>query len=334
LKPTNSFPLLLQAFFQQWLVQQRNSSAHTVRSYRDTWRLFLRFVSKRQNRPVVQLTLQHVTAAEVLAFLQYTEEERKDSIGTRNCRLAALRSFFSFVADRDPAAAAQCAEVLRIPTKRAVQPVPYSLELHEVNAILAQPNRTSLEGQRDHGLLCFLYNTGARMQEALDVCPQAIRFDFPAHVRLLGKGRKERFCPLWPETVDLLKALLKRQPRADMQPLFANRYGEPLGASGFRFKLGQYVAAAAKQVPSLKSKKVTPHRFRHAMAVHLVASGIDVTVIRSWLGHASLDTTNHYAQANMETKRQALEAVDAAARGQKPLSWKQNADILTWLDSL
>jgi site-specific recombinase XerD len=297
MKPTNSFPLLLHAFFEQWLVQQRNCSAHTVRSYRDTWRLFLRFVSSRQNRPVAKLTLQQLTAAEVLAFLQHIEAERKDSIGTRNCRLAALHSFFSFIAAREPLAVAQCAEVLRIPTKRAVQPVLRVLELQEVNAILAQPDRKRVEGQRDHALLCFLYNTGARIQEALDVCPSAVRFDSPAQVRLLGKGRKERFCPIWPETAELLKALLKRQPRADDESIFVNRYGKPLGASGVRFKLGQYVAAAAKQVPSLLGKKVSPHRFRHAMAVHLVASGSDVTVIRSWLGHASLDTTNLYAQA-------------------------------------
>lgn len=128
-------------------------------------------------------------------------------------------------------AAAQCAEVLRIPTKRAMQPAIRGLELDEVSAILAQPNRANLEGQRDHVLLFFLYNTGARIQEALDVCPQAIHFESPMHVRLLGKGRKERLCPLWPETVELLKALLKRQPRANTEPIFTNRYGEPLGVT-------------------------------------------------------------------------------------------------------
>lgn len=334
MKPSNTFPFLLQAFFLQWLGQQRNCSANTVRSYRDTWRLFLRFIAKRKERLVAKLSLPDLTAAEVLAFLQYIEDERKDSIGTRNCRLAALRSFFGYVTDRDPSAAAQCADVLRIPTKRTIQSAIRALELDEVSAILAQPNRANLEGQRDHALLFFLYNTGARIQEALDVCPQAIHFDSPAHVRLLGKGRKEQFCPLWPETIELIKALLKRCPRAETEPIFANSYGDPLGASGFRYKLDQYVADAAKHVPSLNNKKVTPHRFRHAMAVHLIAAGIDVTVIRSWLGHASLDTTNHYAQANIETKRKALEAVDTIAKEQKPPSWKQNTDILAWLDSL
>ncbi len=149
-----------------------------------------------------------------------------------------------------------------------------------------------------------------------------------------GKGRKERLCPLWPETVLLLKALLKRQPRRDDERLFVNRYGVPLGASGVRFKLAQYVAAAAKKVPSLASKDVTPHSFRHATAVHLVAAGVDVTVIRSWLGHVSLDTTNHYAQANLETKRKALERVEPRFKPAKLPRWRRDHSIFEWLDSL
>ena len=182
-----------------------------------------------------------------------------------------------------------------------------------MTAILAQPDRSTLEGMRDHALLSFLYNSGARIQEALDLCPEAIRFEAPGCVRLLGKGRKERICPLWPETVMLLKKLLERQPRAPNQRMFVNRYGEPLSASGVRFKLAAYVKAAAETSPSLRTKHVTPHSFRHATAVHLVSAGVDVTVIRSWLGHVSLDTTNHYARANLETKRKALEQVAVPA---------------------
>lgn len=182
--------------------------------------------------------------------------------------------------------------------------------------------------------LSFLYNTGARIQEALDVCPAAIRFDTPLCVHLMGKGRKERICPLWPETVALLMALLKRQPRANDEPLFVNRYGAPLGASGVRFKLAQYVEAAKRTAPTLSSKKVSPHRFRHATAVHLVAAGVDVTVIRSWLGHASLDTTNHYAQANLETKRKALETLTPSSKATKPPRWRRDASVLDWLDAL
>jgi site-specific recombinase XerD len=153
-------------------------------------------------------------------------------------------------------------------------------------------------------------------------------------VRLYGKGRKERLSPLWPETVSLLRSLLQRQPRHDDEPIFVNRYGVPLGASGVRFKLADYVEAAAKTTPSLASKRVTPHSFRHATAVHLVAAGVDITVIRSWLGHVSLDTTNHYAQANLETKRQALERLASPSRPAKRPSWKQDPSILAWLDSL
>ena len=328
------FPQLLHAFFHDWLVQQRNVSHHTVLSYRDSWRLFLRFVAAEKKKSVAKLGLGDLNAAEVLAFLEDIEQVRKSSIGTRNCRLGALHSFFSFVADREPLASAQCAAVLRIPTKQAPKPEVRDLDEDEITAILNQPDRSKIEGQRDHVLLAVLFNTGARIQEALNLSPQALRLESPFQVRLFGKGRKERICPLWPETVELLKALLKRKPRREDERVFVNRYGNPLGASGVRFKLKEYVAAAAKQVPSLTRKRVSPHRFRHATAVSLVAAGVDVTVIRSWLGHESLDTTNVYARANVETKRRALEKVDPSVRPAKPPRWKREVALLEWLDSL
>jgi site-specific recombinase XerD len=323
MKSADPFPSLLRAFFYEWMVQQRNASVHTVRSYRDTWRLFLRFVADRRGRTVAQLGLADLTASEVSAFLNHTEQQRGDTIGTRNCRLSALRSFFGFVAGREPTEIAQCTEILHIPTKKAPIHAASYLEPEEVKAILAQPDCSTGEGQRDHVLLSFLYNTGARIQEALEVRPQVIRFDSPASVRLYGKGRKERLCPLWPETVLLLRSLLRRQPRADDEPIFVDRYGAPLNASGVRFKLAQYVEAAAKLVPSLASKRVTPHSFRHATAVHLVAAGVDITVIRSWLGHVSLDT-----------KRKALERVGLPSKPGKVPRWRRDRSILEWLDSL
>jgi site-specific recombinase XerD len=235
------FAQLLHTYFHDWLITQRGASRHTILAYRDTWRLFLRFVAARTQQPVARLALSHLTAAEVLAFLAYLEQDRQVTITTRNGRLAALRSFFTFVADREPLAIAQCAAVLRIPTKRGPRRDVCYLDVNEVTAILAQPDHARLEGQRDHALLALLYNTGARIQEALDLCPSAIRFDPPAHVRYIGKGQKERLCPLWPETADLLKALLHRQPRLAHEPLFVNRYGQPLGAAGVRYKLKRYV---------------------------------------------------------------------------------------------
>ncbi|MDE0852880.1 MAG: tyrosine-type recombinase/integrase [Nevskia sp.] len=324
----------LQAFFHEWLAEQRNCSRHTVLSYRDTWRLYLRFVAGRRRRAVSSLTLAELTADEALAFLKHVESDRRGSIGTRNCRLAAIRSFYRFVADREPLAALQCATVLRIPTKIGSRKEPDYLDSEEVAAILRQPDCSTPEGQRDHALLAFLYNTGARIQEALSVCPSHIRLATPAQVKLFGKGRKERISPLWPETAELLAALLKRQPRSHDEPLFVNRYGRPLGAAGVRFKLAAYVEAAAKEVSSLQGKRVHPHTFRHTAGVQLVASGVDVTVIRSWFGHASLDTTNHYARANIETKRRALEQVDRSTRPGSPPRWRRNPELLVWLDSL
>src|SRR5271166_980156 len=329
---SDSLAALLHAFFHEWMGKQRNLSRHTVCSYRDTWKLFLQFAAKHKRREVAKLSLTDLQACQVLAFLEHLEKDRKVSIGTRNCRLAAIHSFFAFVAHR--VALAQCAEIARIPVKKKSRPAMCYMDAEEIAAIMREPDRSSLEGQRDHALLAFLYNTGARIQEALDVCPRALRFESPAQVELLGKGRKSRICPLWPETVDVLKALLKQQPRTNDEPLFVNRYGQPLGAAGVRFKLRQYVQAAARHVPSLATKRVTPHTWRHSVGVQLLAAGVDVTVIRNWLGHARLDTTNHYARANLETKRRALEQIDPSTKPGRPPRWRRNPELLTWLDSL
>jgi len=331
---SNSLAPLLHSFFYDWMGKQKNLSRHTVHSYRDTWKLFLRFTAERKRREIAQLSLVDLQASEVLAFLDHLEKDRKVSIGTRNCRLAAVHSFFAFVAYREPLAIAQCAEIAHIPVKKRSRPAMCYMDAEEIAAVLREPNRSSMEGQRDHALLAFLYNTGARIQEALDVCPRAVRFESPAQVELLGKGRKSRICPLWPETVEVLKALLKQQPRADDEPIFVNRYGQPLGAAGVRFKLRQYVQAASRHMPSLASKRVTPHTWRHSVGVQLVAAGVDVTVIRNWLGHARLDTTNQYARANIETKRRALEQVDPSTKPGLPPRWRQTPELLTWLDSL
>lgn len=329
-----SLPQLLHSFFHDWMAGQCNASHHTIISYRDTWRLFLRFAAERQHRHVARLGLADLTEEEVVAFLNHIEKDRHGTISTRNCRLAALHSFFRFVADREPLAAKQCEDVLRVPVKRGPKRSPTYLETEEVAAVLAEPDRRSLLGQRDYTLMVFLYNTGARISEALAVCPKAIRLEKPAQVRLLGKGRKERICPLWPETAALLEGMLKRQPRLPDEPIFLNRYGVPLGASGARFRLQQYVQAAAKRTPRIAEKHISPHTWRHTAAVHLVAAKVDPSIIRSWLGHVSLETTNRYAQANLETKRKAIEKVDGTIRHTKPPRWQRDQDLLAWLDSL
>lgn len=333
MKRTSEFSVIIHAFFTDWLGRQRELSTHTVRSYRDTWRLFLRFLEEHRSMPIERLILSDITADHVFAFLEHHERTHRTSTGTRNCRLAGLRALFDFAARRDPAAIAQATQMRQIPRRREIQrPICY-LEQQEVDAILAQPDRSTPEGQRDHALMVFLYNTGARIQEALDLCPQAVRFDSPCSVRLFGKGRKERVCPLWPETSALLQALLRRRPRAVDQPMFVNRYGEPLGASGVRLKLAQYVTEAATNVPSIARKRISPHTFRHSTAVALVAEGVGTPVIRALLGHAQLETTAHYAQANLQTKRDALARLPLPGTTGRS-RWKRDASVLAWLDSL
>jgi site-specific recombinase XerD len=264
---TNSLPHLLHSFFHDWMAAQRNASRHTIISYRDCWRLFLRFVAERRRRNVVRLHLEDLTAEEVLAFLEHIEKDRGGMIATRNCRLAALHSFFRFVADREPLAAKQCEDVLRIPVKRGPKRSPHYLELEEVAAVLAQPDRRSVLGERDYTLLVLLYNTGARISEALALCPSEIRLDTLPQIHVMGKGRKERICPLWPETGNLLNALLKRQPRLPNEPIFVNRYGKPLGASGARFRL-KTIRERRRKATSANRRKtrftphVAPHRSR------------------------------------------------------------------------
>ena len=201
MKPRLRSPCLLHAFFHDWMGQQRNLSRHTVCSYRDTWRLFLRFVADANGTRSSSVSLGDLQAGEVLAFLATWSEDRKVSIGTRNCRLAAFRASLRSSPIASRLAIGQCAEIAGIPVKKDAEPAMCYMDAEEITAILREPDRSSLEGQRDHALLAFLYNTGARIQEALDVCPQAIRFDSPARSSFVGKGRKEPICPLWPETV-------------------------------------------------------------------------------------------------------------------------------------
>ncbi|MFW7342384.1 tyrosine-type recombinase/integrase [Pollutimonas sp. H1-120] len=290
----------LHAFFDEWLAEQRNCSQHTIKSYRDSWRLFLRFVAARHHRSTSALTLEELTADEVLAFLKHIEAERQTSIGTRNCRLAAIRSFYRFVADREPLSAWQCAAVLRIPTKKGRSAEPEYLDIEEVTAILGQPDRSTKEGQRDHALLAFLYNTGARIQEAVSLCPRDIRLTTPAQVKLHGKGRKDRICPLWPETADLLASLLLRQPRADDAPVFVNRYGQPLGAAG-----------EGRDTEADVLLQASTHWLRHTFGTRLVLEGKDLRLVAQAMRHKNIRRTMLYTNLDFLDVARASERGDA-----------------------
>ena len=303
--PADLLLKLTETFFQQYLRRTRGASAHTVRAYRDTLKLFFLFLAERQRCRIADLGLDALQAEAVLAFLDHLESERGNSAMTRNIRLAALHSFVQHLLRSDVTRAGQYGRILAIPAKRAPRRVMSYLEPEEARQVIAAVDPKSSQGERDRALLLFLYNTGARVSEALAVRPQDLRLDRPRQVRLWGKGRKERICPLWPETAHALQPLLGR---AAEELLFKNAQGGPLTRDGVAYVLAQHVEKAAETLPQLKTKRVTPHVLRHSCAVALLQAGVDVSVIRDYLGHTSVATTSRYITTNLQTKRKVLEA--------------------------
>ena len=328
-------PRLLQDFFRKHLVDQRNLSPHTVGAYRDTLVLLLRFVAARIPCHVAALDLMALDQPTILAFLEDLEVTRGNGIRTRNARLAAIHSFFRYVAAEEPAAADLCRTVLGIPFKRAPQPVLTCLTREEITHLLAAPDTTCPRGRRDAALLWFLYNTGARAQEVVDVRQPALRLSSPAQVRLQGKGRKERLCPLWDETVQRLRDMLRDRHETEErdESLFLNAAGRPLTRFGLRYIIRQCVTKKATDCPQLATKPISPHTFRHTTALHLLQSGVDLNVVRCWLGHASIETTHGYVEIDIEMKRAALAATTPPEEATRQPRWRQ-PDILTWLETL
>jgi len=329
---------LIRDFFERHLVSQRGLSEHTVLAYRDSWKLFLQFACKRHRKTCAQLTLEHLTADTVRRFLDYLERDRHNAVSTRNNRLAAIHSFFGFLADMDPRFLAQCETILAVRFKRHAQPVLEYLERQEVAKIFSQINcRTSL-GQRDDALLRLLYNTGMRAQELVNLDVNHLRFNRPSHVRIQGKGRKERTCPLWKETVQAIKIYLESRSVSfdETVPLFVNTYGSRLSRFGLRYIVANRVAEAAKVCPSLFKRKITPHTWRHTTAMHLLQSNVDLSMIRSWLGHASIETTNGYVEIDLEMKRKTLQSCEKLLprKGKRRPSWQSDQDVLSWLSKL
>jgi site-specific recombinase XerD len=280
----DSLLVLIQSFFQQYLRGTRGVSDHTIRAYRDTLRLFFRFLDSRRTRSVADVTLNDITADAVLAFLQHVEAQRGNAVVTRNCRLVAIRSFVRHLLRHDLTRAEQYGRILDIGSKRAPQRAVTYLEPEEARIVIAVEGQ-SRHSERDRALLLLLYNTGARVSEAVAICPRSLRLDRLPQVRVLGKGRKERYCPLWPETA----AALRRLVRADApdEPIFRNARGASLTRDGVAYILRKYVRRAAEKRPELRGRRITPHVLRHSCAVALLQAGVDVSVIRDYLGHAS-----------------------------------------------
>ena len=333
----NTLARALRGFFAEHLPGVRGVSPHTTKSYRDALALLLRFLADRQGRSVVELDLEDLTPDNVLAFLQHLEEARGNCVATRNIRLAAIHAFARYVATLDPESMETCQRLLAVPFKRSrLRAVEY-LEAREVQAMLEATDRRTTHGRRDHTLLLTLFNTGARVQELLDIRPQDLQLEGPRLVRLYGKGRKERFCPLWPQTAEVLKALIEEtglEPLSS-QRLFRNRRGQPLTRFGVRYLVRKYAKLAQSAVPSLARKRVHPHTLRHSTAVHLLQAGVDLVSISHWLGHASVETTNRYAVVDLETKRAAIDRAGPVGDGNpNPAAWRSDTSILEWLEAL
>lgn len=327
----------LRGFFADHLPRVRGSSPHTVLSYRDSLVLFLRFVADRRTRPVIQLDLEDLGPSQVLDFLQHLESDRHNLVATRNVRLAAIHAFFRYCATEEPARVEQCQRVLAVPFKRSgSRPIAY-FDYAEIEAILASTNRTTADGRRDYALLATMFNTGARVQEIVALCVRDLQLDALPHVRLYGKGRKERVCPLWRQTADILRAWLGERG-LDVpldQPVFRNHRGGRLTRFGVRYLLKKYCARATVGTPTLGTKRLHPHSMRHSTAVHLLRAGVDITTISHWLGHASVTTTNRYATVDLDMKRKAIEQARPTDFGASGLaSWRTDASVLEWLEGL
>ncbi len=332
----NTLASTLRAFFGDYLPTLRGLSPHTIRSYRDSLTLLLRFVATQQRRDVAILDVGDVTAEMVMAFLTHLEQARRTSVTTRNCRLAALHIFFRFLATQHPDRLDQVQRIVGIPFKRArPRPIEY-LEYEELDSVLAVVDRATSTGRRDYALLATLFNTGARVQEFLDARAMDLQLSKPYQIRLLGKGRKTRTCPLWPQTALLLRALCADRQldlRSDAR-IFVNHRGAPLTRFGVRFILAKHLRTAAAACPSLARKKLHPHSLRHSTAVHLLKSEVDLPTIAHWLGHASVNTTNRYATIDLDMKRKALARAQPPSMLARRPTWRRNATILEWLEAL
>jgi len=328
----------VRRFLLEHVVADRCLSLNTQKSYRDAIRLLLRFLAKRYSTDPIRLTVEEIDVDTVRAFLTHLEQERGNAAATRNQRLATIHSFFRFVGRQVPELLDLATRVQGMPSRRAApRPMPY-LEKAEMDALLRTPDRRRLQGQRDYALLLFLYNTGARADEAARTTLGDLDLGTSPSVRIFGKGGKTRLCPLWPHTVTVLRSLLgsriggPREARA-----FLNVRGAPITRFGIHTLVERTVRTATQSTPSLRKKQVSPHTIRHTTAVHLLRSGVDINTIRAWLGHVSLETTNRYAEVDLEMKAKALATCAVTSKNQKldrPPSWRMDEEVKAFLASL
>jgi site-specific recombinase XerD len=329
---STTFAPLLERFFTQRLMQQRQASPHTISSYRDTFRQFLKFVQQRLHKSPSRLNLEEIDAPLIVAFLDELEQHQGVSVRTRNLRLAAIHSFFHYVAFEAPTHSAQIQRVLAIPSKRFTRKLIRFLTRPEVDALLAAPDQHTWSGRRDHAFLLVAVQTGLRLSEMTGLNREDLILGAGAHVRVIGKGRKERCTPIAKSTLAVLKAWLREPQRGDETVLFPSQRGERLSVHGVQYLLNKHRETACKVCPSLKKQEVTVHRLRHTMAMDLVQEGVERSVIALWLGHESVETTQIYLDATLAMKEKAL-AKTSPPHG-KPGRYRPADHLLGFLNSL
>jgi integrase/recombinase XerD len=328
----------VRRFLLEEIIADRNLSPNTQKSYRDTIRLLFGFLADGHSTDPTRITVEQVDAAVVRSFLAHLEQDRGNSVSTRNQRLAALHSLFRFIGRLVPELVDHSAKITTIPLRRTATPVMPYLDKHEMDALLAVPDRGRVQGRRDYALLLFLYNTGARATEAAEITIADLSLDTSPSALLRGKGRKIRTCPLWTRTTKTLRGLLEERldgPREE--PVFLNVRRKPLTRHGVHSLVVRTVEKAAENVPSMRDKRISPHTIRHTTAVHLLRAGVDINTIRAWLGHASLETTNRYAEVDLEMKAQALETCAISGSNSTPRpepSWHTDSGLMSFLASL
>lgn len=322
----------IRRFLLEYLVRERNLSLNTQRSYRDMLSLILPYASKQLNKSVDRLTVADLSADLIRQFLSDVEEHRHCITATRNQRLSSLHALARFIGENSPEHIEWCSQIRLIPFKKSAYPSITYLEKIEMDALLESPDRHTPQGQRDYVLLLFLYNTGARASEAADL--RIVDVDWYAHcVHIIGKGNKRRTCPLWPITLEQLRALTTQ--RGLDQRVFLNRNGQPITRFGIHTMVERHAAKACVQAPSMSTKQVSPHVIRHSTATHLLRAGVDINTVRAWLGHVSLNTTNIYAETDLETKTRALATcAPPEEEGAATKHWRQQPDLMAFLNGL
>ena len=334
----NSVGQTIFAFFEDYLKTQKGLRPGSIRSYRDTLKLFLMHVAATRRRPITRLILEDLSSERVLDFLRMIETTRKNHVSTRNQRLAALHTFYRYLAVHHPEMLAEAERVEAIPSKRTPPPQTHYLERDEIDALFHTLPKQGVLALRDRALFMVLYNTGARVQEVADLNTDDVDLNGPLRVRLHGKGDKWRSCPLWPETAELLKELLRCSHGNQSGPLFMSRQRKPLTRFGIYKIVKRHTKDLRLHLRDKSCHSISPHVIRHSTAVGLLEQGVEVNVIRAWLGHVSLDTTNRYAEITLRTKQAAVAAclppVDTSEALRPNSGWRKDEELMKWLSSL